>query len=423
MLHLDAIPVLLEDLPEVARAGASHDAPPEKRLVLARALLPLPPEDLLTVLVFLTHDPAEAVASEALASLEKVPWGVITAALGQHAHRGVTDWFARNHPRKDDLHSLIVANRGTADVTITFIAAKGKGQVLEQIAANQMRMQRCPDIVEALYYNPDTRMGTVSTVLENAVRLGIDLSQIPGYREIVESIFGREGVARILGASAVEPEPAPAEPLLPPEAVPPPEVEPAVAEVAETDWDALLAQEGEEGLDEAAFAAVLQGAAEEQAEEAKEGEADGTGEADEQHSTSMFNQVAKMSIPQKVRMALLGSDQVRGILIRDNRRIIYLSVLKSPRVTDKEIAGYAKNKALNQEIIQTIAQNRDWTKLYSVKMSLVHNPKCPPIVALGFLRSLTPKDVKHISQSKDVPAYVARQAKQMLQTKEKSGRG
>jgi len=121
-----------------------------------------------------------------------------------------------------------------------------------------------------------------------------------------------------------------------------------------------------------------------------------------------------MSVPQKVRLALLGSEAARRELIRDTRRIVYMSVMNSPRLTDKEISDFAKNKALNEEIIRTIATNRDWTASYAVKMSLITNPKCPPPLATQFMRLMQPKDVKNFARSHDVPGYVTRAAKQLL---------
>jgi len=73
-----------------------------------------------------------------------------------------------------------------------------------------------------------------------------------------------------------------------------------------------------------------------------------------------------------------------------------MAVLKSPSTSEKEIITFAKDKALNDEIIRTIANNRDWTKLYAVRHALVQNPKCPPVVAINFLKTLTSKDIRHL---------------------------
>ena len=438
-LQLDPVPIQVEDLPEAVRSMVSPDVPAERRLMLARAALPLPPEDLLTVLAWLArHDPVPEVTRTARNSVDALPWPVLSASIASHQHPGVLDYLARDHgANHEGVWSLVAGNRRTDDVTLVYIARNGRGPVLEQIAANQMRYQRCPEIVEALYYNPETRMGTVSTVMENAVRLGVDLSRIPGYQEIVASIFGEEEAKRILARGTEAPVASPQEPPGEVSAVPeplPPAVEIDAEDLARqaqdtaegTGLDALLAEAlgtappGNEGeaapgdIGDEDFYALLAAAAGSGAGEAEEKE--------DRRTEALWNLVAKLTVAQKVRMALIGDEAARALLIRDSRRMVFLSVLKSPRLTDREIANFSKNRALPEEVIRAIASNRDWTRLYPVKVGLVTNPKCPPVMAASFLRSLTNRDLKHIVQSRDVPGYILRQAKQLLDARETGGK-
>lgn len=434
MLRFETVPIRFEDLPPVVQAGAAPDAPIERKMALAKAAIPLPPDDLLMVLSFLAGDRMDAVARTARETIDGLPWGVLASSIPNLTHAGVLDHLAREHGRtNENLWPMIAGNRNTADVTVAFIANKARGPVLELIAANQQRFHRFPMIVEALYYNAETRMGTVSTVMENAVRLGIDLSQIPGYQEIVASILGQEAADRLAGKGAPKaPHEAPAEPQPTPEAPVPPVVIPE-SEQAGTAQDELArllaAADGQataEGaapgdpatpMDEGSFFALLQEAA------AKaEGEGPEQPEEKERESAALWAKISKMTLPQKVRFALLGDEAARSMLIRDTRRMVYMSVLKSPRLTDKEIAGFAKSRNLNEEVIRYIASDRDWTKNYNVKLSLISNPKCPPNTAVNFLRVMTTKDVKHISGSRDVPGYIARQAKAILDNREQGKR-
>lgn len=437
MLRLDPILILFEDLPPVVQQGAGPDAPVERKMMLARAAIPLPPDDLLMALAFLANDKAEAVARTARESIDGLPWGVLASAIPHLTHPGVLDHLAREHGRThDNLWSMVASNRNTADETVAYIASKGRGPVLEFIASNQMRFQRFPGIVEALYYNAETRMGTVSTVLENAVRLGIDLSHIPGYQEIVASILGPDAVGRVTAAArsaaAHAPEPAPPPPILtaplPVEDVQAPgsTLEDELAKLLESpeaqaalveDAAVAVAEDQAAALDEDSFFALLQTAA-------AEAEAQGPDkpEEKERESAALWAKIAKMTIAQKVRFALLGDEAARSMLIRDTRRMVYLSVLKSPRLTDKEVAGFARSRNVPEEVIRTIAADRDWTKNYNVKLSLVSNPKCPPNTATNFLRVMNTKDIKNLSGSREVPGYVSRQAKQILMNREQGKR-
>lgn len=420
MIRVDPVPIPIESMPEAIRHAVGPDAPPERRLTIARAVVPMEPAELLMVLAFLENDRNESVAQAARDSVDNVPWNVMSQAVRNLVHPGVLDRLARAHGARQGLLELIVANRHAADETVAWVAGSAKGPVLDQIAANQARMDRFPRIVEGLYYNSETRMGTVSIVLENAVRVGIDLSHIPGYLEIVESILGKDAARKLKAKVAFLPGQAPdvPEPAAP---VPVPAAEPPVAEPAVGEDDLrpitiVVAGEEvlEEGLEEEAFAGLI---AETEGREVPE-DADPDAEPEVDKAAALWKKVARMSVAQKVRAALLGSGEVRMLLVRDTRRLVFMSVLKSPRLNEKEVILYARSRNLNEEIIRTIAFNREWTKNYAVRAALVGNPKCPPNQASTFLRTLMNRDVKHLAQSKDVPGFIARAAKTLLQLRE-----
>lgn len=416
MVQVEAVPVRREALPATVREALDPSTPGERRLLLARAVLPLGPGELVAALACLLDDHSETVSAAARKTLADLPGGLLSAGLAETTEPGVLDRLARelmspgvDEERREDAISRILRNPATADETFAFVAARGRGPLLHQVASAQVRLARFPKIIEALYYNPEARMGLVSAVLEFAVREGIDLSHIPGYQEIIESIFGLQKAARTTP-------PAPAEPPLvePTMGTPVHEVE-AGTGLDQALADALAAGAEatglEEALDDENFALLLQAASWEEGPEDEE-------EGRDEDRRAAWAKVTRLSVPQKVRMALMGNTFVRSILIRDSRRVVYMAVLKSPSTSEKEVIAFAKDRALNEEIIRTIASNRDWTKLYAVRHALVQNPKCPPVMALNFLKTLTAKDIRHLSTSHDVPGYVARQAKQILQARE-----
>ena len=404
MIAFERLEITLDDLPEVARAACAPDSPAERRLLLARASIPMAPAELVATVSFLLSDQSDLVASAAKETFASLPPALFLQALQQMTSAPVLDVVARTIKLdNDDAVEIIVKNKFSSDNTIGFIASRAVGNVVEIIARNQMRVQRCPRIVEAIYFNPNARMGLVLNLLEDAVRLGLDMSSIPGYDEIVASIKG--GKAKAEPAPAAEPEAA----------------GPAAEEESEQPAQTFQAEEGGEipkdwltgldeedgdaaGLDDDSFSAILNGNIGEGGEDPEGGPL----------GKNLLAEIPRMSVPQKVRLALLGNEGARRALIRDTKRVVYMSVIKSPRLTDKEVADFAKNKALNEEVIRTIATNREWTRNYAVKMALIENPKCPSAIATGFLRMMQQKDVKTVARSHDVPGYVARAAKQIL---------
>jgi len=419
MLTFDQLKITQDNLPEISRLAASPDSPAERRLLLARAAVPMAPVDVVTTVAFLTDDPAELVSKSARETLAGMPFGVLGEALRSCTAPEVLDTVAHRLPAdRQDLWEVIVQNRATADETVAWIASRAEGHLIDIIANNKMRVQRSSKIVEAVYFNPGARMGLVLNLLEDAVRLGVDISAIPGWEEIVESIHGKEAVKAAkagLGLPVVEIEPPREEPSVESDQEEEPreqeDSEPPVYEVP----DEGLPESGEDaaGVDDDTFARFLKEHLNDSSQEAdKDGPMGG----------NLLAELNKMSVPQKVRLALLGSESVRRELIRDTRRIVYMSVLKSPRLTEKEIGDFAKNKALNEEIIRTIAINREWTTSYAIKMALISHPKCPGQLAVNFLRLMQPKDVKGIARSHDVPGFVARAAKQLLDAWERGKR-
>ena len=70
--------------------------------------------------------------------------------------------------------------------------------------------------------------------------------------------------------------------------------------------------------------------------------------------------------------------------------------------------------------MRIIANNRQWTRSYPIKIGLAMNPKCPPQAAVKFLNYLTDRDLGAIMRSRDVPGVIAQQARRILARKGKT---
>ena len=134
-------------------------------------------------------------------------------------------------------------------------------------------------------------------------------------------------------------------------------------------------------------------------------------------SSALFSLIKNMSMAQKIKLAIFGNQSARNILIRDPNRLIALFVLQNARLTENEIVEFARNKDLNEAVLREIAQNTQWMKSYSVKMSVVANPKVPANLALKWLGHILDKDLKKISKSREVAQVVSTQAKRLLAKK------
>ena len=131
--------------------------------------------------------------------------------------------------------------------------------------------------------------------------------------------------------------------------------------------------------------------------------------------------VQKMSNPQKIKLAVSGGKEARGLLIRESNKQISLAVLENPRITDGEIEFFAKSTNLGEDVMRKIGTNSDWTKRFGVAHALVNNPKCPPGVAVGFVSRMTDKDLALLEKSRNVSEAVRASARGLL-AKRKTGK-
>lgn len=136
---------------------------------------------------------------------------------------------------------------------------------------------------------------------------------------------------------------------------------------------------------------------------------------------NVIQSVQKMSNPQKIKLALSGGKEARGLLIRESNKQVSTAVLENPRITDGEIEFFAKSANLGEDIMRKIGTNGEWTKKYAVAQALVNNPKCPPGVAVNFVSRMTDKDLALLEKSRNVSEAV-RSAARGLATKRKAGK-
>ena len=103
------------------------------------------------------------------------------------------------------------------------------------------------------------------------------------------------------------------------------------------------------------------------------------------------------------------------MLIRDSNKAVAMSAIKSPKVNDNEVVAYAGNRTLHARRHPYIAtKRREWTKLYTVQLKLVLNPKTPMALAMKFLGQLHLHDVRKVAHSRNIPNALTVAAKRKM---------
>ncbi len=130
----------------------------------------------------------------------------------------------------------------------------------------------------------------------------------------------------------------------------------------------------------------------------------------------------KMTVAQKIKLALTGAKDARTMLIRESSKMIAMSVLANPRITIGEVEFFAKSTNLIEDVIRKIGTNTEWTRKSTVVSALVNNPKTPVGISMQFLGRLSERELGIVERSRNVPAAVRTGARQLI-AKKKAGKG
>jgi hypothetical protein len=362
-------PLAGPDLPKAVAALAAG-APPAK-LMAVRGMAPLHPAELLIAAYQLSFDADAAVKTAALAAPTNLPDKIVQGPLGDALPAQVLHFFAEHLPvsRRQAMEKILF-NQATSDETFVLLGKRLDEGSLEIIFQNEVRLLRCPALVEALYFNKNARMSSVSRALELCARNGVRLDGIPAFADLATALMADPN---------------------------------AVAPSAADD----------------AFSAVLS-VADEAAQDSNQ-DATKTTKIDKRKPSVSFIKFDELKIFEKIRLATIGNAYCRQVLIRDSNRLVAMSVVRSSAITNGEIVAAASNRAVCDDVIRFIANSREYTKDYAVKQALVNNPKCPLALSLHLLNFLRLDDLKAVSRSRNIPGALATAAKKLLQTRDKSG--
>ncbi len=118
---------------------------------------------------------------------------------------------------------------------------------------------------------------------------------------------------------------------------------------------------------------------------------------------TLLQRIGRMSAPEKMKLALVGTHEERLILIRDPNKTVASAVLQSPKLSDQEIEIFASMKNVNEELLRLIAGNRKFMKNYQVTRGLVNNSRTPIDISLPLVNRLYDRDLKDLAVNKNVP--------------------
>jgi hypothetical protein len=378
----------------------------------SKGSLPLPADEMLEVLVFLTQNPLfgqdarmtlaqwDAVsAKEVLSKETAVPEVLIYYWQAENRRPSLMPTLIENHAIPENLLMELAGTGSREIVTMLLASARARGNpgVMEALLGNDYLT---PIEAQELQGNGDSAASQATPQKEDALHE----FEVSPEAEAALQVFQQEHAAEIAAIAdkpfemTKEEEPVPVAASSEPDA--------GSAESAATPAAEVKPQDStkDEAPKTETAAAVM-----------------GELEPGEQKRVPILQKIGRLSVGERIKLGFIGGREERSILIRDTARLVQNAVLNSPKVTDAEVEGYAGSKNLQESVFREIARQRRFLKLYPVVRNLANNPKCPLDISLTLVKSLMVHDLKSLRHNKNVPETIRKVAAKLYL--EKASRG
>ncbi len=371
---LMTVDIEISSLPAPAQKVFLPDTPAPVKLMAARGVLPgLKPIEIVIVVGLLAENADEKLRDTARATLGKLPAPILSGALSGDLPSAIVQRLAEAYANQFDVVEQLLRMPRITGETLELMADAADEKCGELIATNEQRMLEFPKVIEKLYMNKRVRMSTADRLIELAVRNNVELG-IPAYKEAAQAIKN-ELIA----------EPSP-EPTYDDHIFVKTDTIAATAELAPEEDTHEVDEEGAEHLRE--------------------------------KFVPLYAIIGELTVTQKIRRAMLGTAAERLLLVRDANRLVATAAVKSPLMRENEAAQISASRAVSEDVLRTIAQNREFVRHYQVKLNLVGNPRTPFTFASRLMPHLRDGDLKSLAKSKNVSGAISLAAKQQLMRKQ-----
>ena len=385
----------------------------------ARGALSVPAEEILEILVYLTHKPLfREHAQMTLAGWDEK--ASMQAARDPKTPVEVLNYFIAPENLRSCLLPALLENPAIHEEVLIPLAADGSRDVVRALLASA-RARESQKILHALTLNPQLtshETGQVRNWLS-----GLEMRVVGGTESGLDADSAQSGS---LGPSCTLESLAPEDDLESES----PEVAEAVRAFEREYAADIAAEEGTpfrplggtygleseeieelpaDVLDAVATTAVSTGVAA-AAPAKKKPKPDASRE-------SVLQKIARLDVKGRVKLALMGGKEERSILARDGTKIVALAVLDSPKISDGEVEKFAAQKNVLEALLRGITMRRRFMKNYNIIRNLTFNPRTPIDITLSLGKNLMTQDLKNLSNNKEISDTVRKMALRMYKQK------
>ena len=346
----------------------------------ARGALAISPAEMLEILVYLSgHAIFGEQARMTLASFDEA--GSAAALADPSTPPEVLNYFLAPTNRRPRLLPSLFNNPSVAAETIAAVAETAPRETTTLLLSSP-RVMASAVILRSLLNNPNLAVEEHARIAESLAGLGVNAAAELGATPDVEQIAWLKEHAADLEAEEREAKPF----------------------VLLGGVDELGDEEGTVITAEALEAAKGRG----QQEDAR---------------ISTLQKLARMNVGERIKVAMLGSKEERGILIRDGSKLVSSAVLASPKLSEPEVEAIANMKNVRENVLREISRSRKFMKSYVVLRNLCNNPRTPLDLSLSLMKNLMGPDLKVLSMNKNVPETLRKMAIRLFQTRTGPGGG
>jgi hypothetical protein len=357
-------------------------APVNVMRAASKGALSLPPEEMIEILVYLTTNPIFAEqARMTLAGWDEA--SSIAACRDPNTPRQVLDYFVSPDNRRPKLVPALLDNPTVTEAALMEMAQTASRELVDMMLASA-RVQKSPHVLHSLGTNVHLTPEEGAQLKAALAALGEQeqTMKLPAYEEV-----GEEGKTQyeLEHAAEIAAEEGKAFEL-----------------VGGTlhDEDSLAAaaalQIAPEAIAPAPAAAGTEPAADDKMLKMRQTD------ADFRERLSPLQKISRLTVGQRVQLAMRGNKEERFILIRDGSKVVSSAVLQSPKLSDAEVETFAGMKNVQESVMRDIARTKKFMKNYAVIRCLVNNPRCPLDLSLGLMNHLLVNDMKALSMNKNV---------------------
>ncbi len=366
----------------------SPDTPSGLKMLAIKGMIPLKPSDYVIFLYQMLFDESEEIRELASKNFMLLPEKIIMAVILQPLPSEVLHRLAIEYRSKRNIIEKLLMNNSVADETFEVIASFADEGLVDIIARNQVRILRYPGIIKSIYNNRNASVSQKNMVIEFARKSGIDIKTL-GLS--IESATVEKSLNDSTKTVAAE-------------------------EIKKGSDNKKIEVEVKENNTEKSQPSVVSSNKEELVKKynIEKEFYDESIPLPENMEKGLIESLEKMEEERQMAFVEVGRHRVKQIMAKSPNSKVALAAVKHPEVNQDDIFKIAQDRSANADAIKYISANRDYIRVYNIKLKLALNPKTPVPIAMAFVRSLRLSDLKNIAKNNSVSKILQNTAKGIM---------